>query len=54
MKMSGFVLEGDFGAGQQINQFIINGNGTAEETVNALDYGIYQTEQMIESCSMDA
>ena len=26
-----FVLEGDFGGGQQINQFILNGNGTAEE-----------------------
>lgn len=43
-----FVLEGDFGGGQQINQFILNGTGTAEEAVNALDYGIYKTEQMIE------
>ena len=43
-----FVLEGDFGAGQRINQFILNGNDTAEEAVNALDYGIYKTEQMME------
>lgn len=43
-----FVLEGDFGAGQQINQFILNGKGTAEEAVNALDYSIYKTEQMID------
>lgn len=43
-----FVLEGDFGGGQQINQFILNGMGTAEEAVNALDYGIYRTEQMID------
>ncbi|MED4531259.1 erythromycin esterase family protein [Metabacillus fastidiosus] len=43
-----FVLEGDFGGGQQINQFILNGIGTAEEAVNALDYGIYRTEQMID------
>ncbi|KAA0549521.1 erythromycin esterase family protein [Bacillus sp. BGMRC 2118] len=43
-----FVLEGDFGAGQHINQFILNGNGTAEEAVNALDYPIYYTKQMIE------
>lgn len=42
-----FVLEGDFGGGQQINQFILNGTGTAEEAVNSLDYGIYKTEQMI-------
>ena len=26
-----FVLEGDFGGGQQVNQFILNGKGTAEE-----------------------
>ena len=43
-----FVLEGDFGGGQQINQFILNGEGTAEEAVNALDFGIYKTEQMID------
>ena len=43
-----FVLEGDFGGGQQINQFILNGNGTAEEAVNTLDYSIYKTEQMID------
>ncbi|MEK4244503.1 erythromycin esterase family protein [Psychrobacillus sp. FSL K6-2684] len=42
-----FVLEGDFGGGQQINQFILNGNGTAEEAVNTLDYSIYKTEQMV-------
>ena len=43
-----FVLEGDFGGGQQINQFILNGISTAEEVVNALDYSIYKTEQMVE------
>lgn len=43
-----FVLEGDFGGGQQINQFILNGTGTAEEAVNSLDYGIYKTQQMID------
>ncbi|MFJ8089439.1 erythromycin esterase family protein [Lysinibacillus sp. NPDC095746] len=43
-----FVLEGDFGGAQQINQFILKGTGTAEEAVKALDYGIYKTEQMIE------
>lgn len=42
-----FVLESDFGGGQQINQFILNGIGTAKEAVNSLDYGIYKTEQMI-------
>lgn len=43
-----FVLEGDFGGAQQINQFILTGAGTAEEAVKALDYGIYKTDQMIE------
>lgn len=43
-----FVLEGDFGGAQQINQFIVNSTGTAEKAIKALDYGIYQTEQMVE------
>lgn len=43
-----FVLEGDFGGGQQINDFILYGNGTAEKAVNALDYSIYKTQQMID------
>ncbi|WP_078433821.1 erythromycin esterase family protein [Metabacillus halosaccharovorans] len=43
-----FILEGDFGGGQQINNFIINGEGTAEDAVNTLDYSIYKTEQMID------
>lgn len=42
-----FVLEADFGGGQQINHFILEGKGTAEEAVNALDYSIYKSEQMI-------
>ncbi|WP_342567616.1 erythromycin esterase family protein [Psychrobacillus sp. FSL K6-4046] len=42
-----FVIEGDFGGGQQINDFILNGTGTAEEAVNTLDYAIYKTEQMV-------
>lgn len=43
-----FVLEGDFGGGQQINKFILTGNGTAKEAVYALDYDIYKTQQMID------
>lgn len=43
-----FVLEADFGGGQQINRFILGGNGTAEEAVNAFDYSIYKTKQMID------
>lgn len=43
-----FVIEGDFGGGQEINQFILNGKGSAEDAVNALDYSIYKTEQMMD------
>lgn len=43
-----FVLEGDFGGGHYINEFILTGKGTAEEAVDALDYGIYKTDQMID------
>lgn len=42
-----FVLEGDFGSSQIINHFILTGEGTAKDAVNALDYPIYRTEQMI-------
>ncbi|WP_172372296.1 erythromycin esterase family protein [Sporosarcina jiandibaonis] len=43
-----FVIEGDFGGGQEINRFILDGKGTAEKAVTALDYSIYKTEQMID------
>ena len=43
-----FVLEGDFGGAQQINDYILHGKGSAEEAVFALDYGIYNTKQMID------
>ncbi|MGN7941009.1 erythromycin esterase family protein [Virgibacillus sp. 6R] len=47
-KVRVFVLEGDFGGAQKINQFILDGTGSAEEAVYALDYNIYKTEQMID------
>ncbi|KAB8137843.1 erythromycin esterase family protein [Gracilibacillus oryzae] len=43
-----FVLEGDFGAGRKINQFILSGKGTAKEAVFSLDYDIYKTQEMID------
>ena len=47
MKMFMFCLRRRFWGAQQINQFIVNGVGTAEEAIKALDYGIYKTEQMV-------
>ncbi|PMC35677.1 succinoglycan biosynthesis [Bacillus sp. UMB0899] len=43
-----FILEGDFGGGQQINNYILNGEGTAEAAVNSIDYSIYKTKQMMD------
>lgn len=43
-----FVLEGDFGGAQQINQYIVNSVGTAQDAIKSLDYGIYQTKQMVD------
>ncbi|MEI3604967.1 erythromycin esterase family protein [Pseudogracilibacillus sp. SE30717A] len=43
-----FILEGDFGGAQQINDYILNGNGTAKDVIETLDYGIYRTKQMID------
>jgi len=43
-----FVLEGDFGGGQQINNYILHGEGSADASVNSLDYPIYKTQQMID------
>lgn len=31
-----------------MNEFILAGEGTAEEAVNALGFGIYRTKQMVE------
>ncbi|MDX8046483.1 erythromycin esterase family protein [Gracilibacillus sp. S3-1-1] len=42
-----FVLEADFGSGQTVNQFILQGKGTAHKVVKALNYDIYNTEQMV-------
>lgn len=43
-----FVIEGDFGGAQIVNTYISGDGGTAEEAINALDFGIYKTEQMID------
>jgi|SRR5699024_6207637 len=42
-----FVIEGDFGGAQVVDTYIAGDGGTAEEAINALDFDIYNTEQMI-------
>lgn len=43
-----FILEGDFGGGQKVNDFIQNGTASAEEAIQELDYDIYKTDEMVE------
>lgn len=43
-----FALEGDFGGCQVVNDYILNGTGTAEEAVKAIGFAIYKTEEMLE------
>lgn len=42
-----FVIEGDFGGAQVVDTYIAGDGGTAEEAINALDFDIYKTEQML-------
>src|SRR5699024_7638285 len=42
-----FVIEGDFGGAQVVDSYIAGDGGTAEEAINALDFDIYKTEQML-------
>ncbi len=43
-----FALEGDFGGCQIVNNYILNGSGTAEEAVNAIGFAIYKTQEMVD------
>lgn len=41
-----FAIEGDFGGCRKVNEYIHTGEGTVEEAVNQIGFGIYRTEQM--------
>lgn len=41
-----FALEADFGGGVRVNEYIHGGEGTAEEAVNELGFGLYRTDEM--------
>ena len=41
-----FALEGDYGGCEVVNRYIHGGDGTAQETVAAIGFPIYKTEQM--------
>lgn len=42
------ALEGDFGGCQVVNEYILNGNGTAEDAVNQIGFAIYKTQEMVD------
>jgi erythromycin esterase len=43
-----FAIEGDFGGCRKVNDYIHTGEGTSEEAVNEIGFGIYRTEEMKE------
>ncbi|USG65042.1 erythromycin esterase family protein [Brevibacillus ruminantium] len=41
-----FAIEGDFGGGQKVNEYILGGSGTAQDAAKAIGFTIYNTEEM--------
>ncbi|RNB87044.1 erythromycin esterase family protein [Brevibacillus fluminis] len=41
-----FAIEGDFGGGQKVNEYILGGSGTAQAAAKAIGFTIYNTEEM--------
>ncbi|KMZ44264.1 MULTISPECIES: erythromycin esterase family protein [Bacillales] len=41
-----FAIEGDFGGGQKVNEYILGGSGTAKDAAKAIGFTIYHTEEM--------
>lgn len=43
-----FAIEGDFGGAQVVNDYVLNGTGTAEEAARAIGFAIYRTQEMVD------
>lgn len=43
-----FAIEGDFGGGQVVNDYVLNGNGTAADAVKQIGFAIYRTREMVD------
>ncbi|MGO0062737.1 erythromycin esterase family protein [Brevibacillus fluminis] len=41
-----FAIEGDFGGGQKVNDYILGGSGTAQAAAKSIGFTIYNTEDM--------
>lgn len=46
-----FAIEGDFGGGQKVNEYILGGSGTAQEAAKAIGFTIYHTQEMADLLS---
>ncbi|MFS0555383.1 erythromycin esterase family protein [Brevibacillus sp. 179-C9.3 HS] len=46
-----FAIEGDFGGGQKVNEYILGGSGTAQDAAKAIGFAIYNTQEMAELLS---
>lgn len=46
-----FALEGDCGGCEQVNRYIHDGSGTAQEAAAAIGFAIYRTDEMAELIS---
>lgn len=41
-----FAIEGDFGGGQKVNEYILGGKETAQDAAKAIGFTIYNTQEM--------
>jgi erythromycin esterase len=42
------AIEGDFGGSQVVNEYVLNGTGTAAEAVRQIGFAIYKTQEMVD------
>lgn len=48
MGIKNFAIEADFGGAQIVNDYILNNTGTAKGAVQALGFGIYKVQEMVD------
>jgi len=46
-----FAIEGDFGGGQKVNEYLLGGSGTAQDAAKAIGFTIYNTQEMADLLS---
>ena len=46
-----FAIEGDYGGCEKVNQYILGGDGSADEIAKAIDFQIYKTKEIAELIS---